>query len=347
MRVGADDRFYALDYSGLGNILSWDQQITTNSMLSVMGDDNNPGGDQLFSGFFITGTGTNRQVWMADNLSGGYGINLWNMQPDGTLATNDLGTAAVQVGGDLADSAYDVAVDTNGNIYALCQPANSSHDKYLRFPAYTNTPLLTADWGADTNSDISDPWAIAVNPAATYVAAALSESDAVLILDANTGTNVATISSNGYPHYAVAWDNAGNVYTCFDVSETNSIWQVWSPPGTNQATTLGLEVIYVPAGAADHEHCPERPESYHPLHRPSQLSSGGIHRAGRVGAKRGDECFGRKHHRWRRRVPGCCAGRQLDALLPHSDAKHGFLGLHHANASFRRNRHLEFRRVIK
>jgi len=244
VKVGADDRFYALDYSGNGVIFSWDQQITTNSILSVMRDDNNPEA-HLFSGFFITGTSTNRQVWMADDSPDGYGIKRWDMQPDGTLATDDLGTNVVAVGGDMANSSYDVAVDMDGRIYALCQPSSSDQYKYLRFPPYTDTPLLTADWKVDTTSDIRDPLALAVNPAATYVAAALSQSDAVLILDANTGASVATISTNSYPHYAAAWDNAGNVYTCFDVSDTNSIWQAWSPPGTNQATTFGLEVIHV------------------------------------------------------------------------------------------------------
>ena len=38
IKVGADDRFYAEDWSGNGVIMSWDQQITTNSMLNVMTD---------------------------------------------------------------------------------------------------------------------------------------------------------------------------------------------------------------------------------------------------------------------------------------------------------------------
>jgi len=256
VKVGADDRFYALDWSGNGVILSWDQQITTNSMLNVMTDSNNPGG-ALFSGFDITGAGTNRQVWMCDNITAGHGIYRWNMQPDGTLAANDTGTQVVEVGGDMASSCFDVAVDKNDRIYALCQPGDPFQYKYLRFPVYTNTPLLTADWKVDTSSDIFDPWAIAVNPAATYVAAARAQSNSVSILDANTGVIVATIGSNGYHFCAVAWDNVGNVYPCFSVnsvynprdvtnlSETNSVWQAWSPPGASQATTLGLETIHV------------------------------------------------------------------------------------------------------
>ncbi|MCX6922585.1 MAG: hypothetical protein NT154_05125, partial [Verrucomicrobia bacterium] len=253
VRVGADDRFYALDWSGDGVILSWDQQITTNSMLNVMRQDNNPGVDTFpgsFSGFFVSGTGTNRQVWMCDNYSSGWGIYRWNMQPDGTLAPNDTGTQVVAVGGDMANSCFDVAVDKSNRVYALCQPNDPTQYKYLRFPADTNIPLLTADWKADTTSEILDPWAIAVNPAATYAAAARSLSNSVLILDANTGASVATISSNGYSHHAVAWDNVGNVYCSFDMNDTQSIWQTWSPPGANQATTLGLETIHVQGSPA-------------------------------------------------------------------------------------------------
>lgn len=248
VKVGADDRFYALDLSGNGVVLSWDQQITTNSMLRVLrddpGDNNNPAGN-LLSGFCITGTGTNQQLWMANDYGGAHGIYRWNVQPNGTLATNDPGTNVVDVGGSMTESCFDVDVDKNARIYALCQPLAALQYKIMRFPPYTNTPLLTADWKVDNTSPSGDPYAIAVNPAATYVAVARAQSKSVFILNANTGATVATIGSNGYPH-AVAWDNVGNVYPCFDASlnnSTNSVWQSWSPPGANQATTYGLQTI--------------------------------------------------------------------------------------------------------
>ncbi len=250
VRVGADDRVYALDWSGNGVVLSWDQPITTNSMLSVMRDDNNPAFN-LYSGFSVTGTGTNRYLWMGDDNHGGSGITRWNVQPDGALATNDSGTQVVAVGGDLADSCFDVDIDRDGRIYALCQPSSPAQYKVMRFPAYTNTPLLTADWKVDNRSAVDDYYALAVNPSATLVAVARARSQSVVIFDANNnGATVATISTNGYPH-AVAWDNVGNVYPCLDGSldnSTNSVWQTWSPPGTNQATTYGLQSIHVSPG---------------------------------------------------------------------------------------------------
>ena len=96
IKVGADDRFYAEDWSGNGVIMSWDQQITTNSTLNVMTDFNNPGGN--LGGFTVTGTGASRQLWMADNTTSGYGIIRWDMQADGTLVGGDQGTQLMQVG---------------------------------------------------------------------------------------------------------------------------------------------------------------------------------------------------------------------------------------------------------
>ena len=49
----------------------------------------------------------------------------------------------------------------------------------------------------------------------------------------------------GNPAHAVAWDNVGNAYVAFDVNGAESLWQAWSPPGANQATTLALETLHV------------------------------------------------------------------------------------------------------
>ena len=127
IKVGPDDRFYAEDWGGNGVVMSWDQQITTNSMLNVMTDFNNPGGN--LGGFAVTGTGANRQLWMADNTTSGYGILLWNMQADGTLASGDQGTQIMQVGSasGLDDSAFDVALDKNGKIYVTVEPGSATY----------------------------------------------------------------------------------------------------------------------------------------------------------------------------------------------------------------------------
>jgi hypothetical protein len=246
IRVGPDDRFYAEDWSGNGVVMSWDQQITTNSMLNVMTDFNNPGGN--LGSFFVTGTGASRQFWMTDNNTGGYGIIRWDMQADGTLASEDQGTQIMQVGGgsDLDDSAFDMAIDKDGKIYVTCEPSSDTQYKIMRFPAYSGSLLTTADWKVDNTTRWDNNFAIAVNPAATYAAVSINRSNALLILDADTGTTITNISlGSGNTAHAVAWDDVGNAYVAFDVNLGESAWQAWSPPGANQATTPALETIHV------------------------------------------------------------------------------------------------------
>jgi hypothetical protein len=58
-------------------------------------------------------------------------------------------------------------------------------------------------------------------------------------------TNGSVIQTNlGYPaqYASAAWDNVGNLY---GAAWPNTFWQVWSPPGTNQATTLAVAQVVV------------------------------------------------------------------------------------------------------
>jgi hypothetical protein len=183
---------------------------------------------------------------MVDYFTGGYGLLRWDIQADGTLAADDQGTQIIQAGtgSDLDDSAFDVAVDQNGKIYVTCQPASDTQYKIMRFPAYSGALLTTADWKKDNTTPFDNNFAIAVNPAATYAAVSLNESNALLILNANTGATITNIPL-GNPAHAVAWDNVGNAYIAFDVNGAESYWQAWSPPGANQATTAALETIHV------------------------------------------------------------------------------------------------------
>ena len=252
VRVGADDRFYAEDWSGNGVVMSWDQEISTNSISYVMRDDNNPGG--TFSGFEVSGSGASRKLWMTDNDQGGlgFGVNVWNVQTDGTVTNGNVGVSAVPIAAanGLEDSAYDIALDRSGRIYVVCWPSVSTQYKVMRFPAYAGQPLTNADWRVDNTSAPGNEYALAVNPAGTYVAVALASGGAVEVLDAGTGTNVTTVSVNGNPHKAVAWDNVGNLYSASDDPVGESSWQAWSPPGTNAATTFGLERILIGAGSS-------------------------------------------------------------------------------------------------
>jgi hypothetical protein len=46
----------------------------------------------------------------------------------------------------------------------------------------------------------------------------------------------------GNAYTCAAWDNVGNLYAA---STTTNCWRVWSPPGTNQATTLAVATVQV------------------------------------------------------------------------------------------------------
>jgi hypothetical protein len=63
------------------------------------------------------------------------------------------------------------------------------------------------------------------------------------IFNAADGTLITNISkASNHDHTDVAWDNVGNVY---DLDNFDSRWRVYSPPGTNQASTVAVEMIQV------------------------------------------------------------------------------------------------------
>ena len=69
------------------------------------------------------------------------------------------------------------------------------------------------------------------------------------ILNAATGALVTNIQQNGSNFFlSAAWDNVGNVYGgCFLTNNSSGpgLWRAFSPPGTNQSTTLGVPTIQV------------------------------------------------------------------------------------------------------
>src|SRR5208337_3323449 len=140
----------------------------------------------------------------------------------------------------------------------------------LRFPAYnasTNggAPEITPTWYAGSLDDSYDGAAgVAVDPTATYVAVALvgltngnfrilSATNGALLADLDLDTNAPAT------HYdtACAWDAAGNAYVTKYYDPPNvpglvapGLWKVFSPPGSNQATTIAPETVQVTTSAA-------------------------------------------------------------------------------------------------
>jgi hypothetical protein len=259
LEVSADDFTYVNDRTSHGLLLRFDQTISSNSLTPVLRNDNWPaGGQAVLSGPAIVGTGTNTQVWMADVSPNGVGIRRFLVSANGALATNDLGATIVAAAGDsqLTDAPYDVALDSSNHIYTIQYVSDSGNPSYrvFRFPAYdeSGSPMTNADWRIGSgDDDLRGASGIAVDPSGTNVAVAfrgvvsgLTGADGgVRVYSAADGAEVWSLppaASNDYTD--VAWDNVGNLYVC---DNWNSIWRAYSPPGTNQATTVALATVQI------------------------------------------------------------------------------------------------------
>ena len=73
VEVGADDRVYVVDGASQCTVLSFDQLISSNSLLLVLRTNNMANSGVNYGGLAVTGTGTNRQIYAADIGSGGPG----------------------------------------------------------------------------------------------------------------------------------------------------------------------------------------------------------------------------------------------------------------------------------
>jgi hypothetical protein len=268
MDISADDILYVEDWrsNGVisnGVIVSFDQEISTNNPF-VLRPDNYPYPDIDLSGPWVCGAGTNTQIFMADinptNL-GGLGIIRWTLGPDGVIATNDIGTVVVTEtnNSDLTQAPFAVSVATNGDIYTIQCETNGSYAPVLEFPPFLdgNPPDTTALWqigiGAST---LMNAYGVAVDPTATFVAVASRgfgtdpeylQDGGVSIFLANSGTLVTNIAQDplgtaNQEMIDVAWDNVGNLYA---LDANDSVWRVYSPPGSNQATTVAVPFIQV------------------------------------------------------------------------------------------------------
>jgi hypothetical protein len=263
LEVGPDDRLYANDFSDQGLVFSFDQLVSTNSLLAVLRPDNYPTNSLvIFDGPFISGSPGNMQIWMADTYANagasGAGVHRWNLTAGGTIAANDMGVMIVQPGvaAGLDQVPADVSLDTSNRIYTI-QDIEDQGDlswRVLRFPAYTNVTETNANWRIGSGDDsMAGATAIAVDPTATYVAVAFKGyiagnfvNGSTRVFYASNGAPVVTFAIND-DHYDVAWDNVGNLYTADGFAQ---LWRSYSPPGTNQATTVAISTIQIGASTA-------------------------------------------------------------------------------------------------
>lgn len=260
IEVGEDDRVYVNDWADHGTVLSFDRQLSPGSRRLVLRGDNRPNsGAAQLSGPFVTGSGLNTLLWMADtNAVDGVGIRAWAVTNAGTITTNDLGATIVEAGTNshLSLAPYDVALDRSNRIYTIQFTETEGDPAYrvMRFPSYVGAgaPLTNADWRIGSGDDnMRGAHGIAVDPSGTYVAVAFTgggedfdrTGGAVRIFSAASGASVQTITPATYhAHSDVAWDNVGNLYGC---NMWNQECWVYSPPGPNQATTVGVQTLMV------------------------------------------------------------------------------------------------------
>ena len=95
MAICADDTVYIDDFSANGVVYGFDQTIDPNTRLEVVAPGNYPyyapefypNSSPDLSGLCVTGTGTNKEIWMSDaNYYTSAGIVRWQITGDGTVA---------------------------------------------------------------------------------------------------------------------------------------------------------------------------------------------------------------------------------------------------------------------
>lgn len=266
--VGANDRVYINDWDTSGTVLDFDNLIDPNFVIALASDAY-PTDTVDLGGLYLTGSPTNQQIWMTDagTYAPSLGVLRWNLQADGTVLVGDSNAAVVVAATNsaLSVSPWDLAVATNGCIYVIQlvgQPGDPAN-RVLCFPPWTNgaPPETAAKWAIGRGDMwLANAYGVDVNPEGTFVAVAVRGSGSLVPEDnAANGGNLSIFSaasgqlvkrfaieeddSSTNQFTDVAWDNVGNLYA-LDLNA--QVWRAYSPPGTNQATTVcvaGIEFL--------------------------------------------------------------------------------------------------------
>lgn len=263
LQVAADDMVYVNDFNQSGLINKWDPTFSSNSLAPVLRADNLPPGAQL-RGQALSGTATNLQLFMADDVLDGLGLARWSLT-NGACATNDTGTSIVGLDTNFVSGPADVALDPAGNFYT-CQSVSDSSNPIARvfcYPAYdpsTNGPENTPTWAIGQGDDnYGGANGLAVDPTGTYVAVAFEgvllnssltngctrifyTTNGALAADIDLNVPMDLIGDPEHDDLDCAWDAVGNLYY---IDDWYGYWRVFSPPGTNQASTVAAIVVQV------------------------------------------------------------------------------------------------------
>lgn len=263
LEVGRDDRLYVNDWSG-GAVVQFDQWVSYDSRRLVWrADSPTPDVRNSFGGLALSGDGQESFLWLANAAeTTDAGLWRWPLDALGAVSTGDPGTLIVQAGGesDLDQAPYDVAVDVSNRIYVIQHrlAALDPAARLLCFPPYTNgaPPLTNALWKVGSgNNAMRGASGVAVDPTGRYVAVAFAGTvegnwrtgGRTTVFDAATGEVVTNIITDlpgqaSHAHADVAWDQVGNLY---DLDRSESLWRVYSPPGSNAASTVATGPLLV------------------------------------------------------------------------------------------------------
>jgi hypothetical protein len=258
IRIGSDDRVYALDYNDNGTVVACDMLMSTNQIVLKQDPNYTNDLDNLGLGWTamdVTDTGTtNGRIWLGAYFSGGgLGIQTWKMTTNGIAdPTDNTGTPAVLSisPGSPSNLQYPSGgfmVDRSNNIFVSQKlDSGSGGSKAMLFPNWDGTTALSnASWVTPTGDDATAyAFDVALDSRSSpkYLACSLNGPAGIRVLNVADGSFVGNVSS-GTNYLAVAWDNAGNLYA---VGDSINHWRVFSPPGgTNRATTSALGTIQV------------------------------------------------------------------------------------------------------
>jgi hypothetical protein len=245
---------------------------------------NNPDLGELVNGissFDVTSTTTaNAAIWLCDSVFDypNWGIWMYHLRNGASDPADTMGTQAViaRPGSDLNEgSGGGCTVDTNLDIFvSQSQYGNDASPRTMEYTNW-NHGVLPPEADGSTNALGTNTgqvhWKVGTNDPTfesvqdtvvnnrqhpTMVALPMLTGNngysGIRVLNATNGsvisvTNGVTIqalTNLGYPaqYVSAAWDNVGTLYGAGFPSD---YWRVWSPPGTNQATTLAVAQVNV------------------------------------------------------------------------------------------------------
>ena len=268
LKYGSDDRIYFNDWTGPGKIVACDMIMSTNQI--ILDTAEWPGNPGNWADIDVTDPGTtNGMAWLGDARYPPAGVWAFPLTNNGVADPNSGGFNVVANGPDIPIRAgFGMVIDTRSDIFIGSVRANAT-DASQKLTCITNVfqgpdgsptnwwntvnayPFIDQNlaWydGAELNSTFVYSFDVAINSRSnpTLLTQVYNGgSGGMKIINPADGTVITNINQGVSIYYiGTCFDAVGNVY----VGNGNSTWQVFSPPGPNQATTPAVVTITVGA----------------------------------------------------------------------------------------------------